>query len=165
MTEPRILVAGIGNVFLGDDGFGVEVVRRLAERPPEPGVRVGDFGIRGFDLACAMLEPWDLVVLVDVVRRGGSPGTLYLIEVPEGEGVAAGFEAHGMAPSQVFRAVRALGGGIRNVFLVGCEPEDFGDPVAGRMGLGGVLATAVEGAIGMIDALLRRKREELRVHA
>ena len=77
---PTVLVAGIGNVFLGDDGFGVEVVQRLARRPFRPGVTVRDFGIRGFDLAFNLVDGADLTILVDATARGGTPGTLYTIE-------------------------------------------------------------------------------------
>lgn len=151
-----ILVAGIGNVFLGDDGFGVEVVRRLAGRDLGPGVRVADFGIRGFDLASELARPHELVVLVDVARRGGAPGTLYVMEVSEAE-VARDMEAHGMAPRRALRAARSMGAELANVFLVACEPEDFGDPELGRMGLSGSVAAAVDGAVTMVESLLRRK--------
>lgn len=156
MNEPRILVAGVGNVFLGDDGFGVEVVRRLAGRGLPDGVRVADFGIRGFDLALALLEPHDLVVLVDVSRRGGSPGTLYLMEVGEALDGSASLEAHGMVPSQVFRTVRAMGGSLGNVFVVACEPESFGEPESGRMGLSGSVAAVVDEAADMVESLVTR---------
>src|SRR5438270_10803156 len=85
MTRPRVLVAGIGNIFLGDDAFGVEVAQRLAQRPLPAGVRVVDFGIRGLDLTYALLDGQDAVILVDATLRGGPPGTLYVIE-PEAEG-------------------------------------------------------------------------------
>ena len=90
MTPPRILIAGIGNIFLGDDGFGSEVARLLSQHPTQSGVHVKDFGIRGLDLAYALLEDFDAVVLVDTTQRGGPPGTLYVIEPePEPDGVAA----------------------------------------------------------------------------
>ncbi len=160
MKEPRVLVAGIGNVFLGDDGFGVEVVRRLGGRLP--GVRVVDFGIRGYDLALALLEPHDLVVLVDAVRRGGRPGTVYVMEIdgaPEG---AADFAGHGMDPAQVLRNVRAMGGSPGRVLLVACEPESFGDPESGRMGLSASVEAAVEEAMGRVESLVKR---EVAAHA
>lgn len=152
----RALIAGVGNLFLGDDGFGCEVARRLAQREPPPGVRVVDFGIRGIDLAYALLEPHELVVLVDAVRRGGAPGTLYLLEVDRSPEGPASLEAHGMVPSEVFRAVRSMGGRLRNAFVVACEAESFGEPGLGRMGLSPKVEAAVEEAIGMIDALVRR---------
>ncbi len=90
MTPPRILIAGIGNIFLGDDAFGSEVARRLAAQPIPDGVRVVDFGIRGFDLAYALIDGYDATILVDATPRGGSPGTLYLIEPDPGEARDAG---------------------------------------------------------------------------
>lgn len=102
MAQPRILVAGIGNIFFGDDAFGVEVARRLLERPWPEKVRVVDFGIRGFDLAYAFLDGYDKVILVDTIQRGGTPGTLYVIE-PDLEEAAShpqemAVETHGMPP-------------------------------------------------------------------
>lgn len=149
MTERKVLVAGIGNIFLGDDGFGVEVVRRLAGRLS--GARVADFGIRGFDLAMALLEPQDLVVLVDAVRRGGEPGTLYVLEVDDAPG-PADFAAHGMDPAQVLRNVRAMGGSSGRVLLVGCEPGDLGE--MGR--LSPAVEAAVDGAIEIVESLVRK---------
>ena len=165
MTSPKILIAGIGNIFLGDDGFGVEVVRRLADRAWPPGIRVADFGIRGFDLATALLDPHDLVLLVDAVQRGGKPGTLYLLEpgaVPDGP---PSFEGHGMDPAQVLRNVRAMGGSPGRVLVLGCEPESFGDPEAGRMGLSAPVAAAVDGALQMIESTLNKALEERAAHA
>src|SRR6202030_732892 len=78
--KERILIAGIGNIFLGDDAFGVEVVRRLAARKLPDAIRVVDFGIRGFDLAYALMEGYEITILVDATPRGGQPGTLYTIE-------------------------------------------------------------------------------------
>ena len=126
----RILVAGIGNIFLGDDGFGCEVVRRLAERGPPEGVEIVDFGIRGMDLAYALMDPYEVVVFVDAVPRGEEPGTVYLIEaeVPE-EGEVA-LDTHGMDPVNVIRLARVLGAEIPRTFVVGCEPQN----IAGRRG-------------------------------
>src|SRR6516225_7125141 len=99
MEQPRILVAGIGNIFLGDDAFGVEVARRLAARPQPDGVRVADFGIRGIDLTYALLDGYETVILVDATPRGGQPGTLYVIEPDVGGPAESGvaelmFETH-----------------------------------------------------------------------
>jgi hydrogenase maturation protease len=121
----RILVAGIGNIFLGDDGFGCEVVRRLVEREPPEGVEVVDFGIRGMDLAYALMDPYEVVVFVDAVPRGEEPGTVYLIEaeVPE-EGEVA-LDTHGMHPVNVIRLARVLGAEIPRTLVVGCEPQNI----------------------------------------
>ena len=148
---PRILVAGIGNIFLGDDAFGVEVVQRLAGRPLGPGVRVVDFGIRGYDLACALLEPRDLVILVDAVRRGGKPGTVYLMEIEEVPAGPVDFQGHSMDPAQVLRNARAMGGVTARVLLVGCEPTDCEE-----MRLSDPVEAAVEEAIAMIESLVKR---------
>ena len=120
----RVLVAGIGNVFLGDDGFGVALAGRLARRELPPGVDVVDFGIRGMDLALAMQDGYDAAVLLDATPRGERPGTLYVIEpdVPEDE---APPEAHGMDPVKVLALARALAhppGSPPRTLVVGCEP-------------------------------------------
>jgi hydrogenase maturation protease len=126
--SPRLLVAGVGNIFLGDDAFGVEVVQRLARRPLPAGVRVVDFGIRGLDLAYALLDGYEAVILVDATPRGGQPGTLYVVEPepgpapPPGEGEPL-MEAHNMQPDRVLRLVAALGGHVPRLLVVGCEPQ------------------------------------------
>jgi hydrogenase maturation protease len=126
----RILVAGIGNIFLGDDGFGCEVVRRLAGHELPENVEVRDFGIRGMDLAYALMDPYEVVVFVDAVPRGEEPGTVYLIEaeVPE-EGEVA-LDTHGMDPVKVIRLARVLGAEIPRTLVVGCEPQN----IPGRRG-------------------------------
>jgi hydrogenase maturation protease len=149
----RVLVAGIGNVFLGDDGFGVEVVRRLGGRALPPGVEVRDFGTRGFDLSMALLRGYDRVVLVDVAKRGGPPGTLYVLEV-EPDGESADFDVHGMAPRQVLRAAKAMGGELKALRVLACEPEDFGDPELGRMGLSAAVEAALPEALRMLEGLV-----------
>jgi hydrogenase maturation protease len=116
----RVLVAGIGNVFLGDDGFGVAVAEALAGSEWPDGVHVEDFGIRGMDLAYA-LASYDVAILVDAVPRGGAPGTLYVIEPELGDG-DVGFDAHGMDPVTVLALARTLGGPLPRVLVVGCEP-------------------------------------------
>jgi len=118
----RILVAGIGNIFLGDDGFGVEAARLLAARPMPAGVVVADFGIRGLDLAYALLEPYDAVIFVDLAARGGAPGTLYLIEAAQSPAPTAALDAHGMDPLKVLALARSLGAQPTRTFVVACEP-------------------------------------------
>jgi hydrogenase maturation protease len=117
----RILVAGIGNVFLGDDGFGVALAGRLARRELPAGVEVVDFGIRGMDLAYAM-DAYDAVLLLDATPRGEAPGTLYVIEPELDEGEAA-IDTHGMDPVKVLALARALGGTPPRTLVVGCEPQ------------------------------------------
>ncbi len=162
MSGPRILVAGIGNIFFGDDAFGVEVVRRLAGRPQPEGVRVVDFGIRGFDLACALLDGCDLAILVDATPRDGPPGTLYVIEpeAPQGPGEPAGM--HGLDPQRVLALVRALGGEPPPLRLVGCEPSSLGSLEEPAMGLSEPVAAAVGEAVVRIEGLIEEMRTGLR---
>jgi hydrogenase maturation protease len=157
MTPPRILVACIGNIFLGDDGFGVEVAKRLLPRTFPPQVSVRDFGIRGFDLAYALMDPYELTILVDACARGGAPGTIYLIEPDPTDAPnasAAPMEAHGMNPMNVLRLVKSLGGEPGHVVIVGCEPDDLGSDEEGKMGLSEPVRAAVDEAIAMIEALI-----------
>jgi hydrogenase maturation protease len=124
----RVLVAGIGNVFLGDDGFGVALADRLARRKLPAGVEVVDYGIRGMDLAYAMLDGgYDRVVLLDAAPRGEAPGTLYVI-APEVEPDAVAVDTHGMDPVKVLAMVQALGGKSPPTLVVGCEPLRHPDP-------------------------------------
>jgi hydrogenase maturation protease len=123
----RILVAGIGNVFLGDDGFGVALAGRLAARTLPAGVEVVDYGIRGMDLAYALGEGWAAVVLLDATPRGRPPGTLYVIEAEVDSG-DAGVDAHGMDPVKVLALARTLGGAPPRALVVGCEPGRLVDP-------------------------------------
>jgi hydrogenase maturation protease len=121
--RPRILVAGVGNVFLGDDGFGVALAGRLAQRELPAGVDVVDFGIRGMDLAYAM-PAYDAVVLLDALPRGEPPGTISVVE-PEVDGAAPAVDAHGMDPVNVLALVEALGSEPPRTLVVGCEPASI----------------------------------------
>lgn len=156
----RVLVAGVGNVFRGDDAFGVEVVRRLAVRPLPAGVRVADFGTRGHDLAYAILDGYDAVVLVDAAARGGAPGTLYTLE-PDPDLLDAPGPAgtHGVDLPAVFGLVRALGGARPWVVLVGCEPADLGTDEEGAMGLSPAVAAAVDRAVELAAAAVAEVRD------
>lgn len=157
--QPRILVAGIGNIFLGDDAFGVEVARRLADRQMPEGVQVTDFGIRGFDLAYALLDDYDGSILIDAVQRGGSPGTLYVIEpdLDETPGSAgATVETHNLHPEKVLSLVRTLGGRPRCVSIVGCEPATFDPDENGWIGLSAPVEAAVDEAVSLVEALLQK---------
>ena len=153
----KILVAGIGNIFLGDDAFGVEVIRRLVRRTWPENVVVRDFGIRGFDLAYALMDGFELSILVDAVPRGGAPGTLYLIE-PDWEdlGGTDAMETHGMNPVQVLRMVRALGGRPSRVLVLGCEPESFGSD-DGRMELSPPVQAALGEAVRMVEDMVEAR--------
>lgn len=145
----RVLVAGVGNVFRGDDAFGSEVVRRLSRRPLPAGVTVRDFGTRGHDLAYALLDGYDAVVLVDAARRGGPPGALYTLE-PAPADLAAPVETHGVDLPSVFGLVRAMGGTLPPMHLVGCEPAELGPDDEGAWGLSEPVAAAVDRAVGLV---------------
>lgn len=166
----RILVACIGNIFLGDDAFGVEVARRLLSRKTKqypPNVQVVDFGIRGMELAYTLLDDYDALVLVDAVPRGGPPGTLYLIEPDLAnlrfeQNVEAGrvaLDAHSMDPARVLAFARTLGARPMRTLLVGCEPaaisagEDYTEM---QMGLSAPVQAAVDEAVKMIDELVEK---------
>jgi hydrogenase maturation protease len=155
-----VLVAGIGNIFLGDDAFGVEVVRRLRERPLPVDADVVDFGIRGIDLAYALLDGYDAAVLVDAVSRGGAPGTLYVIEPETEAGTPALPALHDLDPYCVLRTVKAMDGRCRRVRLLGCEPERLGDDFDGRIGLSPAVAAAVERAVEKVASLVASLRRE-----
>lgn len=158
----RVLVGGIGNVFLGDDGFGVAVVERLRTQPLLPEVDVVDFGIRGVDLAYALSE-YEAAILVDTVRRGGAAGTLYVLEpdVPPG---TAGVAPHAMTPERVLQWLPP-GGAPRILRLVGCEPGDFGPEGLGRDGLSEPVLASVEEAVRLVKALLHELLRADAVHA
>ncbi len=155
-----ILIAGVGNIFLGDDGFGVEVASRLAGRTFPSGVHVVDFGIRGFDLAYALMEGYQTTILVDAYPGEGQPGTLFIVEPDLQNANAAetqpGFvDPHGMDPLNVLRMATNMGGELKRVLLVGCVPATLG-PDEGKMGLSEPIAAAVDEAVRLIEALVTR---------
>ncbi len=151
-----ILVAGIGNIFLGDDAFGSEVARRLAQLGNIPDVRIIDFGIRGLDLVYALMDGHDAVIIVDAVAQRGEPGTVYVIEPDFSElaDVPCTVEAHTMDPLQVLAFARSMGTDLKNIRIVGCEPETFGPENEGAMGLSQRVAAAVDPAIEAIKSLI-----------
>jgi hydrogenase maturation protease len=152
----RILVAGIGNIFLGDDGFGVEVARRLARCPLPEGVQVVDFGIRGLDLAYALLEDHEAVILVDIAPRGQGPGTLSLIEPRVEQQGEVTLDTHAMDPVKVLALARALGATPTRTLLVACEPAAVpgGDDDDVVVGLSAPVGAAVDEAVAMIVSLI-----------
>jgi hydrogenase maturation protease len=153
----RILIAGIGNIFLGDDGFGVAVAQRLSQREQPEGVRVVDFGIRSFDLVYALLDGYDVTIFLDATARGGQPGTVYTIEpdLNEIDNEPLEVEAHVMNPARVLRIVKAMGGNLGRILLVGCEPETLG-PEEGALGLSRPVEAAVERTIGLVESLVAK---------
>lgn len=151
----RVLVAGVGNIFLADDAFGVEVASRLAAGPLPDGVEVGDFGIAGVHLAYQLLDGYRAAILLDAVPRGGEPGDIYVIEPEPGDEPESGVEldAHGMHPEAVLRMVEVLGGHLDRVMVVGCEPA------AVEEGIG--LSPRVAASVGPAVEVVRRLLEEL----
>lgn len=154
----RILIAGIGNIFLGDDAFGVEVARRLSAREWPQNVRVTDFGIRGYDLAYALLDGYDTTILIDACPRGEPAGTLYVIE-PDLENLGGpeegAVEAHSMNPVSVLRLAKSMGGPLKRILLVGCEPGTLG-PQEGLMGLSQPIEVAVVEAVKLVEAMVEK---------
>jgi hydrogenase maturation protease len=153
----RVLVAGIGNVFLGDDGFGCEVARRLSAGPAMPGVDVVEFGIRGMDLAYALLRDYRAAILVDAAPRGYAPGTLTVIEPRPPSAGAIDLRTHGMDPVRVLALARALGGVPARTYVVCCEPEFIPDTGADEevvMALSAPVRGAVDAAAGMVRSLV-----------
>ncbi len=166
MHAPRILIAGIGNIFLGDDAFGVEVAMRLSRREMPEGVRVIDFGIRGFDLAYALMEDYHTAILVDAMPRGGDPGSVYTLEINNAAETTSGgpveIDPHGMNPMRVLEMVKSLGGCAGRVLVVGCEPQSLGDQEEGTLGLSAPVEAAVEVAIEVLHRLVEKIGSEYR---
>ncbi len=160
VPKASILVAGIGNIFLGDDAFGVEVVRRLTGLDLPARVRVADFGIRGFDLAYALQDGYETTILVDACPHGQPPGTLYVIEpdlksLDGPEAAPATVEAHAMNPMTVLRMAKAMNIEVKNILVVGCEPETLGGE-EGQMGLSKPVDAAVDEAVKLVESLVKR---------
>jgi hydrogenase maturation protease len=156
----RILIAGIGNIFLADDGFGVEVASRLSNRSFPAGVRVADFGIRGFDLAYALMDGYETTILVDAYSGEGEPGNLFVVEPDlnglNSAGAEQGFvEPHAMNPINVLRMATSMGGQLKRVLLVGCIPATLG-PEEGQMGLSAPVEAAVDEAVKLVASLVNR---------
>lgn len=161
MTRPRLLIACVGNIFLGDDAFGVEVARRLAAVEMPEGARLVDFGIRGIDLTYALLDGYESIILVDAAPRGGTPGTLYVLEptpdeTPGPQGAGTLLDAHGMDPAKVLRLAASMGGRVERLLLVGCEPETCAEPEDVQPGLSGPVRSAVDEAVPLILSLAGR---------
>lgn len=155
MTATKTLVAGIGNIFNGDDGFGSEVAQRLARRPMPDGVHVEDYGIRGVHLAYELLEGYDLVVLIDALPRGEAPGTVSVLVPDVDLDDVPPLDSHQMDPGAVLGMVAELGGEIGRLLLVGCEPADVGEGI----GLSPPVAAAVDDAARMVEELIAQKEE------
>lgn len=152
--SPRILIVGVGNVFFGDDGFGVVLAEHLARASLPEGVRVLDIGIRGLHLAYELLDPPDLLIVADALPRGGPPGTLYVLEpVVDGDEGLSRPDAHGMDLVSVFASLGALGGELPPTRLVGCEPAS----VEEGMGLSAAVEASLDAAIDLVRQLVERE--------
>ncbi|CAN5856888.1 hydrogenase maturation protease [soil metagenome] len=151
VEQGQVLVAGVGNIFLGDDGFGSEVAQRLTTRPLPDNVAVVDYGIGGIHLAYDLLAGVDRLVLVDTLARGEAPGTVSLVAIDSDENLPAGtVDSHAMDPATVFASLRGLGGTVPPTVIVGCEPATTEEGI----GLSPAVEAAVDPTIGQILALL-----------
>lgn len=165
-ARASILVAGIGNIFLGDDGFGVEVVKRLSAHEFDARVKVVDFGIRGFDLAYALQDGYETTILIDAYPHGQTPGAVSLVEPdlsklnePQTGPQQSVVEMHGMNPLNVLRMASEMNGGLKKILLIGCEPADFGGE-QGHMGLTAPVAAAVDEAVKMVVSVVGKLLQE-----
>jgi hydrogenase maturation protease len=159
---PRILIAGIGNAFLGDDGFGVEVVQRLSQRHFPDNVCIVDFGIRALDLTHALLHGYDAAILIETVQRGCAPGTVFVLEPPR-TSPAPGpqpsisakslIDGHGIDPMRVLRLVSALGGHLKHIYVVGCEPSPLSSDAIEKQ-ISPPVRRAVIDAIPIVEGLM-----------
>jgi hydrogenase maturation protease len=156
-----MLIAGVGNIFLGDDGFGVEVANRLAKADLPDWVQVTDYGIRGMHLAYDLANGYETTILIDAASRGDDPGTVYVIEpdLPSGPRSAAAavelnplFNAHGMQPDVIFGMLDMLGAPAGKVLIVGCEPASLEHGI----GLSEPVAAAVDEAVQVVLGLIEQ---------
>ena len=151
----RVLVAGIGNIFFGDDAFGCEVAAELLKRSWPADVNVVDFGIRAYDLAYAIMDGYDATILIDAIPRGEKPGTVYLLQLDPNKVDTCGDEiadGHALTPVRVLQLIRALGGRAENLYLVGCEPARLDGE--GVIGLSEDVRGAVPVATKMIEKII-----------
>jgi hydrogenase maturation protease len=157
MSRPnKILVAGIGNIFLGDDAFGSEVARRLMDEKLPPEVRVIDFGIRAYDLAYAIMDGYDVTILIDITAQGQAPGTVYLIEpdLNQFEQLDDNLaDAHSMNPAKVLQMIRRFGNSSGKLYLIGCEPAIL-EAEDGQIGMSETMEKSVPQAIEWVKTLV-----------
>ena len=164
-VNPKILIAGIGNIFMGDDEFGVEVARRIMRWSLPPEVRIVDFGIRGLDLVYALQDGYETAILIDAYPHGQAPGTITVLELDEKEIAAVPnglVEPHSMHPLNVLRMARDMNGSLNRVLLVGCEPACLGGD-EGSIGLSEPVAGAVEDAMNATKRLVSRLLDETNI--
>jgi len=153
--KPTVLVAGVGNIFLSDDGFGPEVVRHIAgDSEPLPArARLVDYGIRGMHLAYDLLEGYDALVMIDACQEPGAAGELVILEIGPDDVRGGEFDAHGMDPVAVLSALPDLGGQLPPTYLIGCRPAELSE------GIG--LTPAVRSAVPAAAAAVRRLVQQL----
>ncbi len=155
----RILIAGIGNIFFGDDAFGPRMVRELLEREWPDEVEIVDFGIRGIDLAFALLDDYFTAIFIDATPQGSEPGTLYLIQVDDetrdGRGVAS-VDTHNIDPVQVLSTVKAYGGTPPPLWVIGCEPASLEAEPGHYLQLSAPVEAAIDDAVEMVASLVER---------
>ena len=164
VSKARVLVAGIGNIFLGDDGFGVEVAQQLSESNLPATVRVADFGIRGLDLAFALQDGYETTILIDAFPHGQAPGTVSVVELDLNDPAASLgegnlLEPHAMNPMNVLRMAKAMDGKLKRILLVGCEPCTLGGE-EGKMGLSAPVEAAVREAVTAVENLVKKILDE-----
>ena len=147
----RIWIVGVGNVFLGDDGFGLAVIDRLRREAIPAGVHVEDYGIRATHLAYALLDPPELLVIADATSQGSEPGTVFLLEPDTDAATSSVANAHAMDLGLVFQTAKELGAELPRIRIVGCEPAFLGE----RMGLSDPVEGAIETAKSLILDLVR----------
>ena len=153
-VDRRVLVAGVGNIFFGDDGFGPEVLRVVASRPLPPGVRAVDFGIRGTHLAYELLDGWGALLLVDAVPNRGAPGALSAVEVQPDSIPDAPLDAHSMDPAAVFASLQALGGTLPRTVVLGCQVENTEEGIGLSVPVQAAVEPAVEAVLDVVQQLL-----------
>jgi hydrogenase maturation protease len=156
----RALVAGIGNIFFSDDGFGVEVARRLEGRELPAGVRIADFGIRGVHLAYELLEGYDLLVLVDAMSLGAPPGTVAVVEVETDTAEPiGGLDAHTMTPATVLANLQRLGGHVKRIVVVACQPATIEEGIGLSPAVGAAVDSAADLVLDVLNDSLVNGRE------
>jgi hydrogenase maturation protease len=154
VSDARIFVVGVGNIFLGDDAFGVEVATRMRRQPMRDGVRVDEYGIRGVHLAYELLEgSYDLVILVDTLDLGEDPGTISVFEPELGDAGDVAPDAHDLEPASVMGLLAGLGGSVGRMLVVGCQPGALGE----QMGLSAPVEAAIDEAIRVVDELVQEQ--------
>ncbi|MEP6616308.1 MAG: hydrogenase maturation protease [Ginsengibacter sp.] len=156
-ARKRVMIAGVGNMFLKDDGFGGAVIKKIAHKKFPPGVEVKDFGTGGLKLAYDLMRGYDGLILLDASTRGEKPGTLYMIEPNQDEinpdlQDGGPIDPHGADPATVLRFVKSIGSWPAKVFIVACEPETVEDF---EIGLSAPVMAAIEKAIEMVEELVK----------